>query len=279
MKFFFILIFLCLFLAGCGSDNRATSNNKILAKVYNKQLKINDLIGFIPIGTSKSDSAIMIQKYVETWVRKQLLLGKANKEVKIDENEIERKLQDYKYDLIAYQYEKNYIQKNLDTVVKPTEIQKYYDENTANFELKQNIVKGIWAKTRKDNSEKDKLKAMLNDPKTETEQIAKASTESYILNEKWIDFDVFVKKTPFQSIANKTNFIQYNKFSESDEGEFVYYLYLRDFKIINQPSPLEFVKNRIISMIINQKKAQLLRNLEKNIYEEAKKNKEFEVFK
>ncbi|TAE75093.1 MAG: hypothetical protein EAZ85_03360 [Bacteroidetes bacterium] len=279
MKFLFLfLIFSCLFLFSCG-NNKPTSSNKVLAKVYNKELKINDLIGFVPLGTSKNDSAVMIQKYIETWVRKQLLLAKANKDVKIDEGEIERKLQDYKFDLIAYQYEKNYIQKNLDTLVKPAEIQKYYEENPANFELKQNIVKGIWVKTRKDNTDKDKLKAMLSEPKLDIEAIAKASTENQILIDKWIDFDIFVKNTPFQSITNKINFIQSNRLAESNEGEFVYYLYIIDFKITNQTSPLEFVKKRIISMIINQKKAQLLRNLEKNIYEEAKKNKDFEIFK
>ncbi|TAG02142.1 MAG: peptidyl-prolyl cis-trans isomerase [Cytophagia bacterium] len=279
MKYFFILLFFSIFLYACGNDHKSSNNNKILAKVANKQLKYNDLIGFVPSGTSKNDSALMMQRYIESWVRKQLLLEKANKEVKIDEAEIERKLQDYKYDLIVYQYEKNYIQKNLDTIIKPEEIQKYYQENTVNFELKQNIIKGIWVKTIKENTEKEQLKALLSEQKLDLEKIAKASSESQILNEKWIDFDTFVKNTPFQSIVNKTNFIQNNRLATSTEGEYTYYLLISDFKITNQPSPLEFVKNRIVSMIINQRKAQLLKNLEKNTYEQAKKNKEFEIFK
>lgn len=279
MKYFFILLFFSIFLYACGNDNKSSNSNKILAKVANKQLKYNDLIGFVPSGTSKNDSALMMQRYIESWVRKQLLLEKANKEVKIDEAEIERKLQDYKYDLIVYQYEKNYIQKNLDTIIKPEEIQKYYQENTVNFELKQNIIKGIWVKTIKENTEKEQLKALLSEQKLDLEKIAKASSESQILNEKWIDFDTFVKNTPFQSIVNKTNFIQNNRLATATEGEYTYYLLISDFKITNQPSPLEFVKNRIISMIINQRKAQLLKNLEKNTYEQAKKNKEFEIFK
>lgn len=279
MKYFFLTLFFSIFLYACGNDNKSSNSNKILAKVANKQLKYNDLIGFVPSGTSKNDSALMMQRYIESWVRKQLLLEKANKEVKIDEAEIERKLQDYKYDLIVYQYEKNYIQKNLDTIIKPEEIQKYYQENTVNFELKQNIIKGIWVKTIKENTEKEQLKALLSEQKLDLEKIAKASSESQILNEKWIDFDTFVKNTPFQSIVNKTNFIQNNRLATTTEGEYTYYLLISDFKITNQPSPLEFVKNRIISMIINQRKAQLLKNLEKNTYEEAKKNKEFEIFK
>lgn len=279
MKYFFLTLFFSIFLYACGSSNKSSNSNKILAKVANKQLKYNDLIGFVPSGTSKNDSALMMQRYIESWVRKQLLLEKANKEVKIDEAEIERKLQDYKYDLIVYQYEKNYIQKNLDTIIKPEEIQKYYQENTVNFELKQNIIKGIWVKTIKENTEKEQLKTLLSEQKLDLEKIAKASSESQILNEKWIDFDTFVKNTPFQSIVNKTNFIQNNRLATTTEGEYTYYLLISDFKITNQPSPLEFVKNRIISMIINQRKAQLLKNLEKNTYEEAKKNKEFEIFK
>jgi hypothetical protein len=277
--FYFLLAILGL-LTSCGTDNNSSKiQEKILAKVGKKQLSNKDLIGFVPLGTSKIDSAEMVRRYVDTWVRKQLLLNKAEKEVKINEAEIERKLQDYKYDLIAYQFEKNYIQKNLDTSIKNEEIKKYYQENAPNFELKQNIIKGIWLKIQKDNPEKEKVKKMLNQPTLEINSLKKIAIDLQVSLEEWIEFESFVKNTPFQSIANKTNFIQSNRFAESTEQDYTYYMVIQEYKITNQPSPLEFVKKRIESMILNQRKVQLLKNLEKNIFEEAKKNKQFEIFK
>jgi hypothetical protein len=280
-----ILIVALLFLnIACSNQDNKQQNQKIVAKVGNRNLTKQDLIGLVALGSSKKDSASIVQRYIENWVNKQIMLQKAEKEIKLNQNEIDKKLTDYKNDLILYEFEKNYIQKNLDTTVKQEQIKNYYEENPANFELKQNIVKGVWAKVRKDNKEannaiKELLIKAQYDPQKIKSELPKNSAQYKIFDENWIDIESIIKDTPFHAITNRINFIQTNRFSENTDEEYTHFLLINAYKVTNQLSPIEFVKPRIINMLLNQRKIQLLKNMEKNIYEEAKKNKLFQIYK
>lgn len=277
--FFYLVFFLGIFvLNACGKSN--PQQEKILARVGEKKLFAKDLVGLVGIGTPKKDSIEIIKKYLETWVRKQLLLQQAQKDTKINEAEIERKLLDYRYDLLAYEFEKEYVRKNLDTNVKLSEIEDYYKNNPANFELKQNIIKSFLIKTTKNHEKKDEIRNIIvqGDIKKIQEIVTKHASQSVLNDSVWVDFEQMIKNTPFQQIANKTDFLRANRFSESSDDVSTYYLLVKDYKISNQLSPLEFVKNRIKQMIVNQRKVQILQKMEKSMYEEARKNKNFEIF-
>ena len=47
-----------------------------------------------------------------------------------------------------YAYEQALVRQKLDTSISEEEIQRYYDENGKNFELKDNIVHARWFKLR-----------------------------------------------------------------------------------------------------------------------------------
>ncbi len=275
----FIFVFITIFIFSCGKSN--PQQEKTLARVGDKKLYAKDLIGLVGIGTNKKDSIEIINRYMQTWIRKQLLLQQAQKDTKINENEIERKLLDYRYDLLAYEFEKDYVKKNLDTNVKQTEIDDYYKNNPANFELKQNIIKAFLIKTTKNEEKKDEIRTTISqgDNQKIKELCAKSSFQAILNDSTWVEFEQMIKNTPFQQIANKTDFLRANRFSESSDDVSTYYLLIKDYKISNQPSPLEFVRNRIKQMIVNQRKVQLLQKMEKQMYEDAKKNKTFEIFK
>lgn len=77
-----------------------------VARVGDEYLYKSDLNGLIVGRTTPQDSANIIGRYVDTWIKKQLLLKAAAEEVNIDELEIQRKLAEYRYQLIAYEFEK-----------------------------------------------------------------------------------------------------------------------------------------------------------------------------
>ena len=81
-----------------------------------------------------------IQAYVNSWIRKQLLISEARKNININEAEVERKVLEYRYSLIGYEYQNFYIQKYLADTVSESEIQVYYKAHQDNFILKKNIV-------------------------------------------------------------------------------------------------------------------------------------------
>jgi len=279
---FVVAIILAGLAVACGKKNE--NQSKKLAQVGEKVLYYSEISEVMPRKLSKNDSLEFIQRYREGWIRRQLLYKNAEKNATIDEKELQKRLDEYKYALISHEFEKQYVAKNFSDKVTDQEIKEFYEKNGKEFELRQNIVRAIFIKVQQNNNDKELLsKLMASDKAEDKQELAKYCNEkavSYHLQDTtWIDFDELTRQTPLEGIPNKINFLKNNKFSEMKEGEFSYVLYLKEYKISEQNAPLEFVKDRIKSMILNERKTLLIKKLEDQLYKDAEKNKEFEIFK
>ncbi len=278
----FFLVF--IFTACSQPDKENTEKGSPIAKVGESMLYKQDLSGIVPPKTPKNDSIQMVEMYIDSWVKTQLMFVEAKSLIEFDEAEIDRKVLEYKYNLLAYELEKKYVNENLNTEISEKEIDDYYQNNQANFELKNNIIKGIFITVPKNAPRQDTLKQlMLANKKADYKEIKeyclKFAVSSSLNDSVWVEFEKNVVGTPFAEIPNKIDFLQQNQFVIKSDNEFNYYLKINDYKISNQISPLPFVRERIIGMIINQRKMQLIKKLEQEIYEKAKKNNTFTIFK
>ncbi|MCZ6898614.1 MAG: peptidyl-prolyl cis-trans isomerase [Bacteroidetes bacterium] len=283
------LTIIVLVLVGCElfkiKENQETQVvEKPVARVFNKYLYKNDLRGITPKGTTVSDSIKRVNLYLKNWIKKQLMISEASSQIEFDEADIERKVSDYRYALMVYEYQKYHVNKNLEKDVTDEEIELYYKKNLDNFQLKQNIIKGTFIKISKEaprlrhlnrliqsKSEKDKIKL-----KDYCFQFA----NSYILEDSlWINFDEVIKNTPMVGIPNKVQFLRNNKNFQTSDEKFHYYINIYDYKISDEISPLEFVRDDIENIIINKRKISLANQLEEDIYEGAQKNNDFEIYK
>ena len=255
-----------------------------VARVYNNYLYEQDLEGIVDEKSRAEDSANLVGRYVDTWVKKQLLLAEAASQMNIDEAEMERKILDYRYALIVYEFEKNYVNREVDTEVSEKEIEQYYQEHQDNFELKQNIIKGIFAKVPQEAPRVGRLRNLFQG---ELDEEAREEIRSYCLSfasayslddSTWYNFEEVIANTPLVSIPNKVQFLQKNEYVETSDDIYVYFVKVQDYKISDQISPLEFVKDDIVKIVTNQRKVALTQQLEEDIYRDAKKNNEFEIF-
>ena len=255
-----------------------------VARVYNNYLYEQDLEGIVDENGSAEDSANLVTRYIDTWVKKQLLLAEAASQMDIDEAEMERKILDYRYALIVYEFEKNYVNREVDTDVSEEDIAEYYQAHQDNFELKQNIIKGIFAKVPQEAPRVGRLRNLFQG---ELDEEARAEIRSYCLSfasayslddSTWYNFEEVIANTPLVSIPNKVQFLQKNEYVETSDDIYVYFVKVQDYKISDQISPLEFVKDDIVKIITNQRKVALTQQLQEDIYRDAKKNKEFEIY-
>jgi hypothetical protein len=281
--YFHLFSILCALTFVACSPSQKEAGDKIVASVEDKNLYASDLAGLIGKGVSGTDSAAMVNNYIEAWARKQALLAKAEKEVELDEQEIERKISDYRYDLMIFELEKEYLQKNLDTSVTQDQIQKYYQENPANFELKQNIVQGSLISLPKGTPDIDKARKWIkqHDDRSleELKNYCYRYASNYVIGDStWTDFEGLISNTPFRELPNKTQFLKQNTFAENTTEEGVYLLSIKNYKIASQTSPLSFVRNQVRDIILNQRKTALIRNFEQQVYKEAKENKKIKVY-
>ncbi len=256
---------------------------KPVARVGNSYLYQDELIGLAPTGSGSEDSIARVTAYVNSWVRKQLVINEAMKNIDINELEVERKVLEYRYSLIGYEYQNFYIRQNLNDSISDAEVEAYYKEGLDNFILKQNIIQGTYIKVPKGAPRTNKIKELMLSRKSKDVLDLKSycisfSAAYHLGDSSWIEFDKLVVNSPLAEIPNKVQFLRSYNFYETSDNEFLYFLKIDAYKISDNVSPMEFVKQDIKNIILNKRKVELAKKLEDDVYENAAKRKDFEVF-
>jgi hypothetical protein len=285
--FTFVAVVGFFMLAGCDflqmKKEEKEPLRKAIARANDTYLYQDDLIGIATGKTSKQDSAARVSAYVNSWIRKQLLINEAMKKIDIDEAEVERKVLEYRYSLIGYEYQNYYITQNLNEKIDEEEIRNYYKEHLDNFILKQNIVRGTFIKVAKEAPRIGKIKEWIYSTKEKEVEELKSyclrfSTAYHLSDSTWIEFDKLVVNSPLAEIPNKIQFLKSNPYYETNDVEFLYFLKIDAYQISDNVSPLEFVREDVKNIILNKRKVELARELEEKVYENATLQKDFEVF-
>lgn len=266
------------------SNEKHEPDREPVARVENSFLYRDELAGITPAGTPAKDSASRAEAYIDSWVRKQLLIQEATRKMDIDEAEIERRILDYRYSIIAYQYQNYYVKEKLDTAVSNSEIAAYYKGNQDNFILKQNIVQATFIKVPKTAPRTEKIKEMIVSGREKDERELRSyclsfSTAYQLADSSWMVFDDLVRNSPLAEIPNKIQFLKANPYYETSDDSYLYFLKVNNYRISDNVSPLDFVRNEIKNIILNKRKVQLARELEDEVYESAVSGEKFEIYK
>jgi hypothetical protein len=253
-----------------------------VARVHDSYLYKDEISRMVASGTSKEDSALLVSNFIQNWVKQQLILQKAETNLNDEKKDVEKKLIDYRNSLITYIYETELIRQKLDTVVAEEEIEKYYSDNQRNFELKDNIIKVLYLKVKKDAPKIKKLKEWFKSTSAKDraaleEYCYQFASDFHLDDETWLLFDELLKKVPVKPF-DKESFLRNNKFIELEDSTDLYLVNIREMKIRESLSPLSFVKDDIRVLIVNKRKLDLIKEMEKAVYEEALEKNEFEIY-
>ncbi len=284
-KFLIIFLFLTSFIFSCQeSETKEEITGTPVAQVGESYLFQEEITELLPPNYSQEDSTNIVKRYVDNWIERKLLLKEAESKSGIDQKELEERLEDYKYQLLVHAYKQNYVNEYLDTLVTEPQISTYYEENKANFELKQPIVKAYFVKVKLNTPQTqldDLRKWMRSDLEPSSDETEKLKSYSYgfaasyfLQDDKWLPISELVANTPF----DRNLLLQKNKFVESEDAAYYYFLKINDFKIQDQVSPLDYVKSQIISVILNKRKVELQKELETKVMDRAKENQDYKIF-
>lgn len=279
---------LLLLAAGCDQlydvdDTEEVDSRVTIARVNDIYLYEEDINSLVPRGNQATDSSMIVSKYVDSWVKKQLTIARASKELDFDEAKIERKILDYRYALMVHEFEMHYINQHLDKEISDEEIEKYYNEKFENFVLRQNILRCLFAVVPVEAPQIDNFRKLIRTyPDANLEEIQsycyRFASQSSLETELWINFDEVISNTPLINVQDKAIFLKNNSFVESSDEKYHYFIRVLDYKISDQIAPLAYIKDDIESILINKKKVELRKELEEEVYKVAKENNEFELY-
>ncbi len=278
----FTLIVMIAVLVGCNTPLQRTSDEPSVAKVGDAYLYLSAVDKAIPKGLNANDSIALARNYVNTWIKEQLILNKAKDNLNKEQLDFSEQLNKYKNSLIRYTYETELIRQKLDTIVSEQEIEVYYKEHPNNFQLMHNIIRVNFVAMGLDSLHHEKtfrelLYSDKENYKDELEEYCKKYAEDYFLEDSWVSFNDFLGHVPIKTY-NKEEYLHNNKKIVYADSMAKYLIHLKDFRIKNDLSPLSFEKNNIRNIIINKRKLELIKKMESDVFDEAIKNNEFEIY-
>ncbi|HEX2969354.1 MAG TPA: hypothetical protein VHO46_09620 [Bacteroidales bacterium] len=269
-------ILLVVLLTGC--TNGKPPERKPVAEVGKTVLYFDEIPVHVYNGSDKADSLELIQNYINTWARRQLLLMKAEENLTpAQKNEVDNQLGETRANLLIHQYQQQMLLERMDTVITESELENFYITNDKAFMLSSNIVKALFIKVPLETPGLDRIKTLArSNNQTDLQQLESVCfqfAEKYDdFNENWLTMDKLEVEI-HQDIENEENFLRWNTFYETADSSFVYLISIRDYRLRSSLAPFEYVRDDIKRIIWNRRRIELILSLENGLYNDALKEK------
>ena len=271
--FVFLLSIIMLSCSTKDSDN-------LIASVNEKVLLRSELLSEMP--SQLEDSTYFVEKFINDWIRRQLLLSHAEINLSVDLDKYEKQVEDYRASLLIFAYQQELINQNLDSSISFSDINNYYDSYISEFDLSNNIFKGRFIII-------DKLAPDINfvnsNYKSDNEVIIKElenyclkyAKEYYIETDKWNYFSSINNKLP-RLIDDEVTFLINTDGVFFEDANYRYYVYIDEYRVKGDTSPLALELDKIKDVLLNKKKVNYLKELEEDLYEIALSKKKINIY-
>lgn len=266
----------------CACGDRHAAEDRVIAEAYDERLYWSDLRQVVPPGLAPEDSAAMASHFIDNWARQRVMLHMAEENLSDAQKNVERQLKAYRESLLTYAYEQALIRQKLDTTVTGSQVQAYYDANIANFELKDNIVRVRWFKLRgHDKPLLRKVEQLWRSTKEEDQHdlevlLAQHGSTINDTRDTWIEFTELQQQVPLRP-ENPTDWLTRQGKVMVDDSTGTYFVDLLDHRLKDSTSPLDIVQDRIRSILINQRKLQLIERVREDLYTHALADKDVRI--
>ena len=283
MRHIKVLVLLSLvWFTSCQFFKKADDRTPI-ARVNDSFLYAEDIIDLTAQATTKNDSVVIVNGFINRWATQLLLLDGAERNLpETKQTDFNKLVDQYKKDLYTKAYLEALVKRSVDTVVNSIDAKSVYNDNQATFKLNEELIKFRYVALPKDNiNEKDieqRLRRFTQQDKTYLDSIS-IQFKSYSLNDSiWVKVSQVIDKLPVLHAENKNQLLKKSNFIQLKDSLDLYLMHIEDVLSKDDLAPLEYVRPTIKQIIMNKRKLELIKKFEKDITKDAIKNKQFEIY-
>ena len=281
MNTYFLTILSLLFFCSC---NYLTQDASIIpiARVNDSYLYNEDIIDLISENTTKDDSTLIVNNFINRWATKQLLIDQSMINLSQEKQDFFNEMvSQYKTDLYTEAYKSSIISKQLDTVILKKEYEDYYNLNKRNFKLNDELLKVRYIQVDKNfldlKALEKKIKRYDSIDKKDLTNLS-IKFKSFNLNDSiWIKSNVLIGRLPVFKEEN-LKVLKKPNYTQLQDSLGVYLIKIEATLKTNDIAPLSYVRPTIEQIILNKRKQDLLKKIQKDITIDAIKNENFEIF-
>jgi hypothetical protein len=254
----------------------SNDDGDLVARVYNRYLTKSELSKLFPASMIENDSLRVVESYIDRWVRDQLILYQAEKELE-DMTEINQLVEKYRSSLILLQYENMIIENEMDTIIGQIEMQKYYEQYKDQYVLSSPILKGYVFKIPVREETNEMIKAIKKIKDTEFNRLCFENAKNCIANpDSWYFLSDILGLLP-NDLVEKSTWKKDTRY-ESVFEDFHYILYIKEFYDSKEIPPFSYVANQAKQVILHQRRQNLVDQYNNEIYESHKKSSNVEIY-
>jgi hypothetical protein len=276
-----VIILTLVITTGCGRFETRKSE-KPLARVGEVYLFPNEVKELFPAIITQNDSMLILKNYVDKWIRKQLLLQKAELNLTGEQKDVTSQIEEYRSSLLIFKYEQSLILQKLDTIITQEEIETYYNENPSNFILDRNLVKALFIQLPRSAPDVEQFRRLYTSDKEEDIQQLESYCYQYatkfdFFNDTWVNFTRIQAELP-QTVWSPEKSLKWYKRIEQKDSVYNYFVYIRDNRVEGEIAPIDYVSENIKSIIMNKRKVKFITDMENDIFNDAMSKGEFTIY-
>ncbi len=259
-RFIFLSILLGLGVIACQPAPEA-SQDRVLAKVYNKTLYLSELEGMFPENTSAQDSTLIVQAYTQRWVREALILHEAERNIPSDLN-IDKLVRDYRASLLRHNYEEVLVREKLDSTISKEQLEAFYEANKNQYQLETPIMRCHFIKFPLPVDNESEIRNWWQNTDEEEDfqklvDLCNISAQAHhLVDSTWQRLEDVAIELPKNSLTPE-NISPKKEFIIKDDN-FMYFF--RAFEVKNQKeiAPLAFIQGQARKFILHKRKKEVL---------------------
>lgn len=258
-------------------------SDRPIARAFDQVLYWSELRQMVPLDVSATDSAAMARQIIDNWLRQQVILQVAERNLSEQGLDLDDQLQDYRRSLVIFNYEQAFVDQKLDTAVTEAQIGNYYEEHKANFELKDNMVRARWFKVNEpDKRVLRKMEERFLGGKSEQLHelelwLARSGVSINDRSGNWVPGSDLRAEIPMTDRETNAFFSAPGKHVLRGDNA-AWFVEIIEQRALGSVSPLELVRQDIRSILLNQRKLQLISTMRKNVFEQAMQTKDVEIY-
>ncbi len=264
-----LLIGLC---ASCKSNGSEADTADALVMVGNATLSRQDLTAVMPSGVSSDDSVKYARAYIKSWITNQLVRQVAASE--IDMTEIDKMVEQYRDELIMWEYGKQMYESHADLKIPEDSIRAFYDANKDEFVLSRPMVKGVYLKVASDAQNLPAMRKLYRSNRpADIDQLDKLGTSGAVhydyFRDRWVDWEQIESRIPYDFGPSGDAYLRSHKPLDFTHGGFTYLLDVTEVLHSGQTMPYEAARELIEDRLEFRNKRSYDDQLKRNLYENA----------
>ena len=263
---------LLLFIISCNYNLK--NNDGYVARVGDEFLSVEEIQELVPKNLNKQDSIRIVNNVIEEWATSKLLIQNAIINLtEIEKSQIDNKSEKYRENLIISEYRNKISNNNPDTLASKDEIELFFSENSKNFKLFEEIIKGRYVKLNKKtfniNEIKRRFRRFNQSDKSFFDSISIQLLNYYLNDSIWINKKLFFNKIPSLEYDQSLRISKNNLFYVQEDSLALYLIKINNYKKADDYAPLEYIYNRIKEVIVSKKRIDYLNKIDKELIGDA----------